>query len=741
MSVKSHKRRSISAIVAPFGVAGLMAVTWSTSLVRQIENLTLDYRFRARALSDPAPDPRIALVGIGDYSLHKKGRWEEWTREIHAEFANRLTAKEPAILAYDFFFSDESRIHPEGDIAFGDALSLHSGAITGMNVAIDEGRTRSRNDPAEYYFGEKTFPLTRITGDPKLLLGGNEANIPIPHIAESAYTGSVSCPPSRIDGMRREMPLVVRLGERVFPSFVLQILLQLEEASPDDVTVVLGDAITVPRRSGGKWRIPIDYRGLMMINYRNTQQLRVFDYVHVSEQLAIFEAGTGAGNKWPATLPPLTDQIVLIGQAAAGLPDLGPTPYEANDPLFKVQATTLNNILQSDYLSFAPKYGILTGWLLIALMTLLLLRKAPVSLEIIVPFLTVAAYLFLALRLFQTQSLVLPVVLPVGGFLLIHTSVILDRLITELKEKRYIKGVFGSYVSPEVVKQIIETGETPKLGGERVDITILFSDIQGFSTFSEQLEPEALVELMVEYLSEMTDILTDHGGTLDKYIGDAIDAMFGAPLPLPDHGYRGVTSALLMQRKQIELQDRWKATDRPELIQGMRTRIGLNTGPAVVGNMGSQRRFNYTMMGDNVNLGARCESAAKSYGVYLLVTEATRDAAIATKDDLVYRFLDQIIVKGRTHPVKIYELIEEKSRVTPGTHRCLEIYEEGMESYLSRDWDRATASFHRAAEIEYFQPGPGIETNPSLVMAKRCAVMKIDPPGDDWDGVFRMLSK
>jgi adenylate cyclase len=673
--------------------------------------------------------------------LQQKGRWEEWTRGIHAEFANRLAEREPVILAYDFFFSEESRIYPESDLAFGDALSLYEGAVTGMYVVMEDGSGRSRTDPAEYYFGEKTFPLTRITGDPNQIPGGNEANIPIPYIAESAYTGSINCPPSRIDNMRREMPLVIRLGDKVFPSFVLQILLRLEEANPDDVEVVLGEAITVPKRTGGEWRIPIDSYGRMAINYRNTARLAVFDYIHVSEQLEIFHKGQAGGKPWPEALPPFTDQIVLIGQAAAGLQDLCPTPYEANDPLFKVQATTLDNILQGDYLTFAPKYGILAGWLLVALMTLLLLRKAPVSLEIIVPFLTVSAYLFLALRLFQTQSLVLPVVLPVGGFLLIHTSVIIDRLLAELKEKRYIKGVFGSYVSPEVVRQIIETGETPKLGGERVDITILFSDIQGFSTFSEQLEPEELVELMVEYLSEMTDIITDHGGTLDKYIGDAIDAMFGAPLPLPDHGYRGVTSALLMQRKQLELQKRWKAANRPELIQGMRTRIGLNTGPAVVGNMGSQRRFNYTMMGDNVNLGARCESAAKSYGVYLMITGATKDAAVATKDDLVYRFLDQIIVKGRTHPVKIYELIEEKSRISPEVNRCLEIYEEGMEFYLSRDWDRAIAAFHHSAECEHFQPGPGIETNPSLVMAKRSAVMKIDPPGDDWDGVFRMLSK
>ena len=175
----------------------------------------------------------------------------------------------------------------------------------------------------------------------------------------------------------------------------------------------------------------------------------------------------------------------------------------------------------------------------------------------------------------------------------------------------------------------------------------------------------------------------------------------------------------------------------------MRTRIGLNTGTAVVGNMGSVRRFNYTMMGDNVNLGARCESGAKQYGVYTMITDDTRNAAVNAKDDVLYRYLDQIVVKGRTLPVKVHEVVGFKRDIQSATLDCLDLYEQGLSAYLEKNWDKASGKFERASTIEVFQPDrdPGIATNPSLVMIERCGIYKVSPPPADWDGVFRMTSK
>ncbi|MEM1441049.1 MAG: adenylate/guanylate cyclase domain-containing protein [Verrucomicrobiota bacterium] len=741
MAFKTDPRRQVALLLAPPVIALLMGIVWSTDFVRELENVTIDWRFKARASSDPAPDPRIALIGIGSDSLQEIGRWQDWRRVEHAKLLNALTYLPPKVVAFDIFFPEASA-DPEDDLIFADELSLHFAAITGMYV--DTSPEAFALAARGYEFPElklhATRPLTQITGDISGLLTGPTGDLPIEVIAQSSWTGSVNFPPSDVDGMRREIPLIVRIGDDVYPSLVLQILIQAEEAHRNDVRVVMGETITVPKADEGEWVIPIDDRGFHYLNYRDIKRFSIYDYSKIRNQISLTYS---QDVPWPEQLPPIEGQIVLIGQSAEGLSDFGPTPYRAQDPLFAVQATALDSILRGDYIQIYPVWIVLLGWTIMAWATLLVLRKAPIIIAVAVPVLITFVFAAIAFWLFQESSILLPIMLPIIGFVAIHTTMIGDRLSLELKEKRYIRGVFGSYVAPDIVNEIINSGKTPELGGEEVNLTILFSDIQGFSTFSEQMGPTALVELMVEYLSTMTDIVTDAGGTLDKYIGDAIDAMFGAPLPLEGHAYKGVISAIEMQRNQLELDKRWQSEDRPDIVQQMRTRIGLNTGAAVVGNMGSKRRFNYTMMGDNVNLGARCESAAKTYGVYTMITEDTYKGAKEMKDDIVYRYLDQIIVKGRTLPVRVFEVFEQKDHVDSDSLACVEVYEEGFRSYLGQEWDKAIALFEKSSALEPFQPqrDPGIETNPSRVMIARCGILKTSPPGEGWDGVYRMTTK
>ncbi|MEO0446846.1 MAG: adenylate/guanylate cyclase domain-containing protein [Verrucomicrobiota bacterium] len=338
----------------------------------------------------------------------------------------------------------------------------------------------------------------------------------------------------------------------------------------------------------------------------------------------------------------------------------------------------------------------------------------------------------------------MPLVWPVFGFVIAQTGSLIQRLTMEAQAKNRIKSIFSAYVAPEVVHQLVESGEDPKLGGEETEITAFFSDIQGFSTFSEQLSPTELVALMNEYLSEMSHILKYAGsGTLDKFIGDAMVGIFGAPYHYPDHAYRSCVTAIEMHRRQGELRDAWKASGQwPDLVHQMRTRIGLNTGLAIVGNMGSRDRMNYTMMGDTVNLAARCESGAKSYGVYTMVTGETKAAAEQAKDDMVFRFLDRIIVKGRSQPVEVYDLLGFQHDLPSQTRECVASFEQGIAHYLDQDWDQALIHFEHAAEHEPHQPNnQGLATNPSLVLAERCRRLKETPPSKDWDGVYVMTSK
>jgi adenylate cyclase len=391
-----------------------------------------------------------------------------------------------------------------------------------------------------------------------------------------------------------------------------------------------------------------------------------------------------------------------------------------------------------------PLWHVLAGWLPLAWITLFYLRKSSVSLAAVAPALLVTAYVGIACYLFRSRSLQLPLFLPILGFLLVHGGALIDRLVLEMRAKSRIKNLFGTYAPQQVVEAMIASGDDPRLGGQEMEITAFFSDIQGFSTFSEQLAPEPLVTLMNDYLSAMTEVLFKHDGTLDKYIGDAIVGMYGAPLAIKDHAYRACASTIEMHRQLAELRGKWRREGGwPEIVYRMQTRIGLNTGPAVIGNMGSPRRFNYTMMGDTVNLAARCESGAKSYGVYTMVTGETRAAAMAAKDDIAYRYLDKTVVKGRTRPVEMYEVMGFIADLSAEAAGCVEIYSGGIEKYLARDWDGAAAAFERSSRLEPFRPGvhPGVHDNPSLVMIARCAEMKEDPPGDGWDGRYVMKTK
>jgi adenylate cyclase len=402
-----------------------------------------------------------------------------------------------------------------------------------------------------------------------------------------------------------------------------------------------------------------------------------------------------------------------------------------------IHLNAINNILGDDYIQAASLWPVLAGWLVLAIAGVILLRRAPVWLLIAGPLAVIGLYTWGAFVLFAQQSLQLPVFWPVAGFALLNTTTAIQRLVIESRAKARIKGMFGTYVAPTVVEQMIASGEEPKLGGSECEITAFFSDIAGFSSFSEQLSPHQLVTLMNDYLTEMTDILHDHGGTLDKFIGDAIVGMFGAPIYFSGHAYEACRAAAEIQRRQLELCEKWaKDGDYPPSVHEMRTRIGLNSGRAIIGNMGSRRRFNYTMMGDTVNLAARTESGAKSYGVYTMVTNETRVLARASKDDLRFRYLDRLIVKGRSKPVEMYELVGIEADLSPQVKEGLGSYQTGIQLYLDRKWDTARAAFLEAAKLERFP-----KDNPSLVMSRRCLAFKADPPGDEWQGEYVMSTK
>ncbi len=432
------------------------------------------------------------------------------------------------------------------------------------------------------------------------------------------------------------------------------------------------------------------------------------------------------------------DKVVFVGPVDPQLKDISPTPFNRSPvPKVGLHANLYRTIEEEAYVFRASSgMSVCLVVLLTCVVALLVLGGGGLRLCAL---LILFAYGVVAFVVFAQMNWILPLITPVGSTLTAALSVLMLKLGAEEWQRRRIKTLFGAYVAPKLVDEMVDSRQDPKLGGTETKITALFSDVEGFSALSEKLSPDQLVALMNEYLGAMTEVFQAQSGTLDKYIGDAIVTMFGMPVPVTDHASRACLSAIEMQERHAALRAKWAGEGKwPSDVLNMRTRIGLNTGMAVIGNMGSEMRFNYTMMGDSVNLAARCESGAKSYGVYTMVTSDTLQAALAEGADLRYRKLDRIVVKGRRQPVDIYELWEPSIPAEMSTN-CKEAYECALERYFKGDWAAALEGFEQA---EAFEPGQAYApTTASTVLAARCREFIRSGGPEAWDGAFKMQTK
>ena len=482
----------------------------------------------------------------------------------------------------------------------------------------------------------------------------------------------------------------------------------------------------------------------------------------------------GIGSGFEITNSPFYNKIVMIGVSVEVLHDFKQTSFfnfagEQNlMPGMEFHANAIQTLIDQNFIgvfgkdiswteeSRIPHILLISALSIIAFFFISFFSPALAGISIIIEiliFVSIAIGLFVNDSLWLVKTLVgkwesinvsgintsfiIPVIAPVFGIFITYTSNVLYRIIVEQKDKRFLKNTFGTYVSPKLIDQMYDSKQEPKLGGEAGYHTAFFSDIQSFSSFSEVLKPERMVALMNEYLTDMTDILLEHRGTLDKYIGDAIVAFYGAPVPVNNHEFLACTTALAMERHLGKLRRKWKESNEwPELVHNTRHRVGLNSGEMVTGNMGSNMRMNYTMMGDTVNIAARLEASAKQYGVYIQVAENTY---ATVKDQFEWRFLDNVRVKGKKQPVKVFELISEKGQMDRNYSKIIPVFNEALELYKLQNWDRSLNAFKEAEKLE--DKFPYRPTNPSSLYIKRCEYLKDNPPGDNWDGVWNLTAK
>jgi len=540
-----------------------------------------------------------------------------------------------------------------------------------------------------------------------------------------SWTGFFNAPPDA-DGIVRRATLVLPYGRSknpdewdIYSSLDLMTARAFIGSGAQDMNLVYGAQGIVEIRFGQELLIHPDGRGQMMINYQGpASTFTHYSIVDVLQKKFAPDAFAG--------------KIALIGATATGIGDLRGTPYGGTDyPGVEIHANVIDNILNQRFLKHSFRQALADALLILFFgiplgiwMALVSPRWMWFGVALFLPMIAVNFWAFLH---GWWLNLIVPALTLSTNVLLVS----LYRSLFEEKEKRRVRSAFGQYLSPEVIRRLLVNPQLVE--PKKTDITVMFSDIRGFTTISEKLDAQDLALFLNQYLSDMTGLVFENHGTLDKYIGDAVMAFWGAPFEEPGHAGRACNTALKMMERVREMQKKWEAEGKPHLDIG----IGLNTGVASVGNMGSALRYGYTALGDTVNLASRLEGLNKDYGTHILVNETTYSAA---KDDsLVFRELDLIRVKGKLQPVTIYELIgragENSVYGTPEEVRQrVDLFREAHELYRKRRWEDAQKSFQTILDK---WPDEG----PSRTYWKRCQDYLFDEPPSGWDGVFTMTHK
>jgi adenylate cyclase len=707
-----------------------------------LENRSLDLRFRTRGELE-AP-PKIVYVDIDNEAIQAY-RWP-WLHSYNAELLDALFdhGKVKAV-AFDLVFSENARPdfgrkeQDEARLLFGKSIHRHKNVVLAANYVPGPGLLQKK----------RQFPWVFEGGaDPQK----NDT----PELAAFPILGPSWGIPGLIDtymGEARFAPVFADTPVGEFHTMALRLAL-IHWGLTDEALTRFDDRIEVRKPDQSLVAtIPLQRGQLVEVNWFSRwispENLRC-SVADIGLNLSLLEdADPGHQAIGREFFGQFRDAIVLVGPVDPLLQDLGVTPMDKWPvPRVGLHGNLLKTFVSGKHIRRLPEWAdhLLTFLLSVSVVSLALVQHRDAGGFKVFALLLVALYVGVAFWIFMSNHVVLPLTAPLGATLMAGTFALGWQLVDEQRNKSRIKSMFGTYVSPQLVEQMVRTGESPQLGGVEEEITAYFSDIQGFSGFSELLPPDKLVELMNEYLTACTEVLLDQGGALDKYIGDAVVAMFGGLVKMDDHAYRACVTSQLVQLRMAELREKWQSEgdEWPSVVGRMESRIGLNTGEVIVGNMGSPARFNFTMMGDNVNLAARMESGAKAYGVLSMATEATyRDCLKHGGDHVVFRKLDRIIVKGRTRPVSVFEIVGLKEHVPDRIHECIAAFEDGLARYQAMDWDGAERLFRRSAILEARQPDGERATlsNPSLVMIERCLKLRTNPPGPDWDGVYVMGSK
>ena len=534
---------------------------------------------------------------------------------------------------------------------------------------------------------------------------------PLPVLASAATaTGYFNATPDP-DGILRRVALLINYKDQIYPSLALATL--MEAAGEHNILLKLDTQGTESLRFGGTV-IPVDRAGQLLINYRGGGG--AFPYISAVD---IIEGKLAPGS--------LDGKLAFIGTSAAGLKDLRATPFTSVYPGVETHATIVDNILTQDFISipdYAPAVELFATILAGICITLLVAWARAVWL--LLPLAGMAfgmwegsAYMMSSARVYIS---------PLYAYIILAANFAFLTLLKfwrEEKQKKFIHGAFSHYLAPAVIKQIYDSPESLSLQGQEKEVTVMFSDVRGFTTMSEKLTPTQVTDLLHDYLTPMTHVITSNMGTLDKFIGDAIMAFWNAPVDVPEHQKKAMNSALQMFEHLKTLNEGFQE----KFGLTIRIGVGLHCGRVRVGNMGSADLFDYTLIGDNVNLTSRLESLTKYYGQILLVSQAMKEAC---GDDYAYVEMDCVRVKGKNEPITIY---------TAMTHEACKAKEADFSRYEEALALYKAMRFGEAADVFAELKAKGFEEVLCAMYEERCLHLKEEPPGEGWDGVYTHKTK
>lgn len=682
-------------------LAGLLLYRETFSFAQQVDLRLKDARFSLRGTQIPTAP--VTIIAIDNRSIKELGRWP-WSRELTAGLIRAAGRQGAKVTALDMVFSETQNVTADGTLA--------QSIATAGNVIMG------------YFFREEPQP-----DDPLALLQLAASRVSFVTTASGA-TAATSLPTYEqidanistvgngaagfgyfnqlpdADGLYRSTPLLMHFRGEIYPSLALKAV-SYYLGEPLNVAI---EQFGISNISMGSRTIPANEQGSISLAY----------YGPGGTVPTVSAADVIAGRLPDGTL---TGKLAFVGVTETGIADLRPTPLDPVLPGVEILATFAANALEGKFFTRDSRtLGIEMG--AIALMPLLLalfLASVPSTLLGLAGFSLISTgYLGMNFFLFSSQRMDVSIVYPLLPLVITYLGGETYRNLVVERKGRYLKKAFGSYVSPELVNEIVKNPGRLQLGGEKRTISILFSDIRGFTTLSEGLAPEDLVKLLNNYLSPMTRIVLEERGTLDKFIGDAIMAIFNAPLDLPGHPTSACRAAVRMVKRLRELNDDFSRRGLPRIDIG----IGIHTGEAVVGNMGADTRFDYTAIGDSVNLASRLEGLNKFYGTRILVSETTREQT--ADSGLLFREVDLVLVKGKVKPVAVFELlIEENINIRQ--------FERGLMLFRSLNFESAALEFKTLAE----EDGDHV----AQIYLERCQAFIVQPPPPEWDGVYSALTK